>query len=144
MDIPQSLDTALNAANFDPGLVQPGFLQSYRDDHGALFGLPISQMPLAVRWRRDVFASLGLPPPTGDWSMADFEEACQFMAEGIERGHAPDLLAALYPMFSYDYQFGIGANRHAGWPSPWGMVAPSPPRAGLRWMPARCRASRCS
>ena len=106
----QPLDAALKAANFDPRQVQPDFLQSYRH-HNTPSGLPISQMPLAVRWRRDVFAPLRLSPPKADWSIDDFERVCQTVSAAIEGGHAPDLLAPLYPVAAATaLSFGIVAN----------------------------------
>lgn len=112
------LNVALQSSNFNPATIQSGALDAFRDAEGRLRGLPVSQAPLAVRWRRDVFAAAGLAAPAADWTIADFEGACAQIAALIRSGRAPDLLAPLYPVFSYGNYWGIGAM-----PACWGSFA---------------------
>ena len=94
------LDSALQAHNFDPGIVQAEALAGYRTPSG-LTGLPVSQAPIAVRWRKDVFAAAGLSTPASDWTIADFQAACIELQKVVERGTVGGLQAVLYPPQSY-------------------------------------------
>jgi len=94
------LDSALHARNFDPTIVQSGLLDGYRAENG-LFGLPVSQAPVAVRWRKDVFRLAGLGTPAPDWTIADFQAACVELQTVVGSGKVRGLQAVLYPPGGY-------------------------------------------
>lgn len=107
--VAQPLNRALRIANFPATLVPPEYLAAYRGS-GALLGLPVSQMPLGVRWRTDVFGALGLPVPTAEWTIDAFVRVCQLVAAAIEGGRAQHLLAPLYPVGGTASSYGLMLN----------------------------------
>lgn len=94
------IDGPLRAGNFDPNTVQTGLLDGFRW-HGQQYGLPMQQYPLAVRWRRDVFAAAQLTPPDAEWTIDDFLTACAVIADLIPAKKVPGLRAVLPPFQSY-------------------------------------------
>ena len=116
--VPQALDAALRTWNFDADLLEPTLFNAYRGDDGQILGVPVAQAPLAVRWRQDVFTAAGFPAPTRDWTIADFEQACQAVAARIAAGKEPQLLAPLAPLSSDGSSWGVGAL-----PAGWGAFA---------------------
>lgn len=99
-DVPSHLAIALGAHNFDPAMVQAGLLDGFQTGHG-LWGLPVSQAPVAIRWRKDAFAAAGLGAPAPDWTIADFQVACTELQRVVQSGKVRGLQAVLYPAGSY-------------------------------------------
>lgn len=107
--VAQPLNAALRMANFATSRVPPGFLRPFQS-RGQLSGLPVSQTPLGVRWRTDVFETLGLPAPQAGWTMDDFELACLRVDAAIRSGRAPRLVAPLCPVNGTPVSLGLIAN----------------------------------
>ncbi len=66
--------------------------------HGQVLGVPLSVVPCAVGWRRDVFAAAGLPPPSPYWSWAEFVNACNVIQGLAQAGRLGEVKWALGPM----------------------------------------------
>lgn len=90
------LDAPLHALNFNPEILLPGTLGLFAL-RGVQLGLPVQQDVLAVRWRRDVFAALGLQPPAPDWTLADLQTLCARLGALIAAGKAPQVTSVLAP-----------------------------------------------
>ena len=91
------LDAALRSVNFNTTATLPGMLDAFTV-RGAIRGLPFWLSPLAVRWRRDVFAAARLPTPAAGWTFGDCQQACADIAVLAPPGKVPGLVAPLPPM----------------------------------------------
>ena len=90
------LSSTLTALNFNPTVLLPGTLGAFAV-RGVQYGLPVQQEVLAVRWRKDVFATAGLKAPAPDWTLADFEGVCARLAAFLASGKAPQVASVLPP-----------------------------------------------
>jgi|GEM_PF-1164632 len=92
-----ALDAALHAANLDPTTLLPDTLAGFQYQ-GDTWGLPASVAPIGVAYRPDVFAAARLKTPAPDWTLADFETACDQILGLTKAGKIPGCYGPLPPM----------------------------------------------
>jgi ABC-type glycerol-3-phosphate transport system substrate-binding protein len=90
------LDETLRHEDFDIRLVPPGALAMYQWK-GSLVGLPVTQWPIAVRWREDVFRAAGVAAPAPSWRLPDLTDACDAITHAMSRGTVRGLDAVMFP-----------------------------------------------
>lgn len=57
-----------------------------------------------MAWRPDAFAAAGLPDPTPEWTLHDFEAACAALQGVVAAGKVNGLASVLWPMAGAMYQ----------------------------------------
>ena len=81
----RSLDPLLASdPAFDPADMVNGVLTQVQRD-GQTWALPLSLEPLVMRYNADLFAQAGAIPPSGEWTVGDFENALRAL-----KAHAGD------------------------------------------------------
>ena len=88
------LDAAVRRGNFDAGAMLPGAATAFQYE-AQTYALPAWVAPLAVAYRPDVFSAALLPPPSPDWTVADFEKACARITDLAKAGKLPNCTGAL-------------------------------------------------
>ena len=102
----EPLDAALRLTNINLAALTSGTGRALQFG-GQTYGLPLTQLPWGVRWRTDVFAAAGLAPPAADWTLAEFEAACERLQAFAASGKEPSIATALGP-FRGEYGMPVG------------------------------------
>lgn len=111
---------ALRQINFDPSVLVAGSMAAWTN-RGRTFGIPISEVPWGVRWRRDAFAAADIPRPDPDWTWDDFRSGCARLQTLAASGRVKGLGAALGPIALLP---AGNATTPGGWfrgPTGWGF-----------------------
>ena len=116
----EPLDVALRLRNVDiPALIQgaSGALQLA----GRTYGLPVTQLPWAVRWRKDVFDAAAIKPPAADWTLDDFEAICTRLHSFAANGKPPQIATPLGPFLG---EYGVPVSPSTAYWVPDAFEAP--------------------
>jgi len=94
-----SLDAAMARVNFNPHGFISGAATAFQDG-GHTWALPYAVRVVGVQYRPEAFSATGIPPPSADWTLEDFETACAGIAACMRRGRLPQY-AGVLPALGY-------------------------------------------
>ncbi|MEI3845538.1 MULTISPECIES: ABC transporter substrate-binding protein [Microbacterium] len=79
-DALEPIGPLMEKAGFDESEWNPGALKALQVD-GEQYAVPYGLGTLVLYYNKDMFAAAGIPEPTNDWSIEDFEAAAKTLTE---------------------------------------------------------------